>query len=184
MQEKYSNILLDICYLNRIGNDFLDNALKIYQEADKGQGDSNHSFDLLVSHALENLIKSILALHIFLCKYSQTEEKITTSIKAEFYRIDHNLDYAFKSVPILMQALKINSVKRTQGTAGLVDQFVLKIGDNQIIIRHTMGARYGSYAKQKNCFVSWDELLFQFLKDFKIKSQKIFLELENKIRNK
>lgn len=150
----------EIYHVEHMGKDFVKSALLLYKTIGQNSGSSDYfdSFNLLMSQALENLPKSIIATRIALLKNNKSIEEIHCAINKELGCLGHKLDNIFNEVPELKKTLNIINIERVNNTISgdiFVDEFRFTIKDSSrkekvLRIKNLEAARYGVFARNKD----------------------------------
>ena len=163
-------VLGEVEYFKLMGGDFAKSALLLFETKEKTRewSDYIYSFNLLVSQALETLLKSIIATRICLNKNNKSVEEIHCAIGKELRCLGHKIDNIFNEVPELKKALNIISIERSDNKFPQ-DEFIFTINESgkvkKFSIKNLEGIRYGSFARKRNLGANYDDGVKIFLQN-------------------
>jgi phosphotransferase system HPr-like phosphotransfer protein len=137
-------------------------------------------YHVLLSLGVEILLKSIVALDIYLESKKNTEQEIREEITNALKKLGHELDKIFEKIfkkhEMFKSELNISEIKKVQND--FLSDFRIKFNDHQIFsIKNLEGIRYLSFAKNKTIFIQCPtEQEIEFIKKIKNAINKIFSE--------
>lgn len=152
-------VMVEVNYLRTIGSSLVKSVKKM----ESTYQDDLYSVCILSTQAIELLLKSVIASEICLKHYSDSEEGIKCLVKANFRSHGHNLESLFTATQQIKDALEVKSVLRFNST-GFVDDYRILLNDgSELDFKVLEGARYGSFARNKNLATFLDCRVFAFL---------------------
>lgn len=177
-------IIPEIKYLEKMGNDFVNSASMLLEKREETQKWSEYiySFNFLIAQAAEILPKSLLATYICLEKNNYPVDTIRDLINNELSQLGHRLDLIFKKVPKLKKELEISSIKRVSNI--FVDEYIFIVNSEKISIKYLEGARYGAFAKNPNLLSCCNKNTLDFLKKVSETTKEILTDMINDFDNK
>jgi len=114
---------------------------------------SVYSINILVSNFVENLLKCVIASHVYSTTDKTTEEDVLVEIDKEIRKNSHELSELASKVNGFLDV----DIKAVKEQSGFIDQYRLSIHSEQlrcdVCVKTSEASRFGAFSRSKDVFV-------------------------------